>query len=447
MFSCPFRFRFNASFAVLIMTVLAFSDIAISEVGKSMTFISSEEIQISTREMDCDYYLEDYRRHGTGFAYPQLLLIGNESPIVAFVDAKAEQLVFATVAAGSAKIENSVAAFGKYDWAKWPMIFVKDGKIQMAVQVESPALKRGQYQIRFYELDRENNLARLKLDKLFTINGKHIVLSGAYPFKSDYLVTGYFSDYYFGIGWISGHPPVFKKNISITLDDKDVFDRQLIEEEGRFGLWQREYAVSDSGVAHSVWVRTTKYILAEHDVTVCHSESRDGKTWSKPLELYKLKDTDFMWQISNISLTSNSNSAFLLWQDVKSGFYFGEVINGVKQEIVKLSDMTPTASRQIEPLFGAQTVKIAVDEKGNIYTLWVMNKGISSHGVFMKARINGKWTDTILVHRGNGIIYLPDMKVDQQGTVHITYIKYLNARMPGEKAGCYYIKLERDRKE
>jgi len=57
--------------------------------------------------------------------------------------------------------------------------------------------------------------------------------------------------------------------------------------------------------------------------------------------------------------------------------------------------------------------------------------------IFVKGRINGRWTEANVVSSGLGVAKLPDMNVDKQGVVHIAYLK----ETPKEKFACYYLKL------
>jgi hypothetical protein len=73
--------------------------------------------------------------------------------------------------------------------------------------------------------------------------------------------------------------------------------------------------------------------------------------------------------------------------------------------------------------------------------IWLQNSG-ENYELYFKARIEGKWSSEIVINQGPGYLKLPDMKVDEKGKVHITFIKSINPNEPRGKYGCFYMNLE-----
>ena len=168
------------------------------------------------------------------------------------------------------------------------------------------------------------------------------------------------------------------------------------------------------------------------------------------VEIYSAKNiniaTDPYNTIDILSQASFGNTAFIVWQDLKKGIFFTEIRDGVKKENVKIGNIIKPVGYNHSPR-GASDIKIASDNKGNIYVLWAQNSG-SDYQLFLKARIDGKWTEESIINKGDGYLNLPDMKIDNKGTIHITYVKPLNPHEPrktssGGKYGCYYMKLDK----
>ena len=135
-----------------------------------------------------------------------------------------------------------------------------------------------------------------------------------------------------------------------------------------------------------------------------------------------------------------------MWQDRVKGIFFTEIRDDKIIETTKISDIKKIDIFE-EPLRLASTLKITSDKYGNAYALWAQNTG-RDYQLFFKARINGKWMDEIVINRGSGYIKLPDIKVDNMGTIHISYTKSINPNEPRRtigvgKYGCFYLKLER----
>jgi hypothetical protein len=160
------------------------------------------------------------------------------------------------------------------------------------------------------------------------------------------------------------------------------------------------------------------------------------------MELYSAKGKDALHYINNLSLAVYGNAAYLLWQDIEKGFYFAEIIDGANYEVTEITDIKRPSgnSNYIEVLPDASTAKIASDNNGNVYALWLVNSG-RDYQMFLKARINGIWTDASVINSGVGIVKLPDMKVDNKGMIHIAYIKYIEQGSK-EDFACFYLNVE-----
>jgi hypothetical protein len=321
----------------------------------------------------------------------------------------------------------------------------------MAV-IENEYTDKRQYRIRIFTLEKNNSVVNLnkeisiaKGETFDELSSKSsCLLSGVYPYgkdSNDYLIHGKFSKAHFNpLGLLSGHFPTFTKNFSVIWTGNEVGQFELIDEKGKFAAENRVYAVSSTGIATAAWIRRWSNISSEHDEALCLSQKNMGTKWTKPFELYMVKNTARLYHLRSLSITNFESSAFLLWQDVEKGFYFAEIKDGHQQEMTQLSDMKPIPfeiSKYIEPLSDGANTKITVDSYGNVYALWVLNSA-GEYKMFLKARINGKWTETLIVNSGNGTVKLPDVKVDKKnGVVHVAYLKgSIN------KVTCYYTKLK-----
>ena len=418
------------------------------------SFIMSDEIRISSKDINCDYFSEDYTRRWYNFKYPKLIIAEDQPPVAVLIDENTKKLVFVEIADQGPSITNIAQGYDEKNlFTNWPIIFMKENKIYLAFLINTQSDKKRQYGVRLFLLDKGNNKLHLvretRLANIEVINDfskSDSFLSGIYPYddgKGRFMLVGtYTKSYFHPLTLIAGDQISYNKNFSLIWEDDKIGDYQTIEEKGWFGAEKRAYAISDSGIANSSWVRSTSRvsISAKHNETVCYSQNKDGTRWTKPLELYSVKKTNVISHVRDLSLSTYGTSAFLLWQDIENGFYFAEVKDGALHEQTRISDLKPLPPEKteyIEPLFGAPGLKITVDHKGNVYALWVLNDQWK-YKIFVKGRIKGKWTEANVVSSGPGVAKLPDMKVDKQGVIHITYLK----ETPKEKFACYYLKLE-----
>jgi hypothetical protein len=414
-----------------------------------------DEIKISSNEMNCDYSLEDYRRLSYDFEYPKLIIKEKGSPIIVFVDENSNELVFVEISGKSITIINSIPSFGENLFEKWPVVFEKEDEIHLAVMKKILINKKWQYQVRLLLLEGHN---RFSLKKEYLLTHEEVIddsfLSGIYPYSkvdNKFIAVGWFyKSYFHPLSLFSGDFPTFKKNFSLIWGNNKNIIYNPIEEKGWFGAYKRVYAISDSEIVHSAWIRNTSRVglSSKHNEAVYYSENSENKDeieWKKPLEIYSVKGTEEIDQIRNLSLSSHGHSAFLLWQDIEQGFYFAEIKDGIQYEISKISDikhvkLASETPKYIESLYGASTTKVAVDHNGNVYALWAWNSELKYH-IFLKSRVNGKWTQTIVINSGFGTVKLPDLKVVEKGIIHVVYIK----ETPKEKYACYYLKIDSEK--
>ena len=412
-----------------------------------------DEIRISPPDTNCDYYKEDYKRLYFNFDYPKLIIVDDKNPIVAFVDTKSKRLIFREISGQGLKTILNIPSFYERNlFDKWPIIFIHKDKIYIAAMFETQSNKERQYHIKIFLFERNNNKLTLQNDKLLTErelpddkSKSQVYLSGIYPYNKDkkFIIVGGFNESHFHpLALFSGDFPSFTKSFSLIWEDSEIDKYRTIEQKGWFGAHQRSYALSDTDQVYGVWVRDSSRVglSNKHNETICYSVNKNGTAWSIPLELYLVKKTELSNHIRNLSLSSFDNSAFLLWQDVEEGFYFEEIKDGIQHGIIKLDEAKVT-NEIAEYLWGASTAKLTVDQQGNVYALWVRNFR-SQYQIFLKSRANNKWTQTIILNSGTGIVKLPDMQVDKKGTIHITYIKKTSEK----NVACYYIKLVKKEK-
>lgn len=407
-----------------------------------------DEIEISSKEMNCDYSLEDYRRLVFNFEYPKIIIMNDNTPIVVFIDENSKKLIFVNISKHSFKIMNSIPSFEGNVFEKWPSIFLKDDKINLVVMKKISLKEKSQYRIQLLSLEKES--IKLNLEKEIIVPNEEILknsfLSGMYSFnedKNEFIVIGGFNESHFHpLALFSGDFPTFIKHFSFIWNGNQISKYQQVEKKGWFSANRRVYAISDMGVVNCAWVRDTSHVgfSTKHNESVLYSHSKIEDGWIEPFELYSVRETDIVNQIGDISITSNKNTAYLLWIDRKKGVYFGEATDTKTKDIMQIGDVINISKdlKYIEPLYLASTTSIAVDKYDNAYALWVQNEG-SQYKIFLRARINGKWIEVIVVNSGSGTVKLPDMKVDKNGVIHITYIK----KKAEEKYYCYYQKVER----
>jgi hypothetical protein len=340
-------------------------------------------------------------------------------------------------------------------WMRWPVIFEKGSKIYFVLLSEDlqKSINRG---IKVYFFDRENKKLNLEEDKMINL-GTRCSLWGIYPINSNFMLIGrcnYFCLRYTPLFLLLATPPTFYHNTSFLLESNKDSDKELIkqpiEEPGCYNVKNQVYDVSPSGAIQAAWVRNTTGVVLKHDETIYLSTNSGGAHWSNPIELYSVKNTEVINnQINNLSLASYGNSSYVLWQDREKGIFFSELNNGKKSELTQLSDMKEVSFTQ--PLELATRIKVAADNNGNAYALWIENSSNDytsyDYKVYFRARINGQWMPEIIINKGAGLVTLPDMKVDKEGNVHITCIKSISKNVSHSQYGCFYMKLERQDKK
>jgi hypothetical protein len=399
------------------------------------------ERKISSQDMDCLYLSEDYGRHGFNFQYPKLIDMQGRDPLIAFLDVKSTKLIVAEVIDNENKIMSVIPGYGRFGWEKWPIIFLQDRKIYLAIYsgyYPAPEEKR----IKLYLLDRETGQLILQDEKIFSRDTR-CESWGIVPFRDQFMLIG--SCNYICLRYLPsvlmGGDPTYYQNASFLLDGTPKPVRQPIEEQGCHNVFKQSYGVSEVAGIQSAWIRETKGLSLKHDEIIYYSTNRDGTKWSHPTELYAVKDTEKSSHLNDLSLASAGNAAFVLWQNMTEGIFFSEIKNGGKSEPLRLSNFKRAELSAQDPLPAASTIKVASDVNNNAYALWARNSG-KDYKLYLKARIGMQWTSEVIINQGPGYLKLPDMKVDEKGNIHITYIKSINPNEPRGKYGCFYMKLE-----
>ena len=408
-------------------------------------YMPHKEIRISSPAMNCDYRMEDIFQMRFNFEFPKLFISEDNKLTIAFVDEGSKRLFFANIIDQNVSIVNSIPSFGDDVWRKWLIVFIRNNNLYLAVISQLYSGRKRDYEVRLFSLEKDSSL-KLQRNIILKngviwheLNDKSASLSGVYQFdehKDRFLIVGRFNDSYFDLRAIySGHFPKFAKIFSLILDDNTISGFDLIEEKGQFGIKNQVYTVSESGIVHAAWIRDTSCIgfSQKHNETICYSQNNNGTGWAKPLELHTLNEIETISSIRQLALANDKHSAFILWQEIEKGFYFMEIKDGKQKEVVKIADIP----KHIRPLYDSSSGKITSDYFGNVYVLWVWNSGFQSYQMFLKTRINGKWTDTVVVNIGVGNIMWPNMQVDKKGVVHVAY-----AKGPKDKLACYYMKIE-----
>ncbi len=410
------------------------------------------EVLISSQGDDLDYYKEDFRRMYYNFEYPKLITIDNSSPIIAFIDEKANRLIVTEIGYSALSTLGMFPPFqDNYQLGKWPIIFVQNSNIYFATLGVTVNNNVQTYKVKILLFDKRDGSLSSKYDKSFSnpeplkaITGKASVsLYGIYPIGIDinkYLVVGRFTESYFHpLTLLSGEPVRLSKSFSFELQDDNINFYQPMDKSGRFSAYQQRVIVSKTGLAHTIWVRDTRQIINNHNEIICYSCNKSGYKWTEPLELYNVKTSKHDDQIRTLSLASYNESIYLLWNDFERGIYFEEINNGNKQKIINISEEKDyIEGKRIVFLSGAPTAKITTDDDGNVYIIWIINTG-NNYKIFLKAKIRNEWKENVLVNSGTLAAKLPDITVDKKGGIHITYVK----EMRGDKTGCYYIKIDK----
>jgi hypothetical protein len=423
--------------------------ISVSFAEENNLFRIYDETRISSIDMDCNYVNEDHGKYHYNFEYPKLIITDDSKPLITFVDEKSKKLIFAVIANQDVNTFSSLPiAAGDGYWREWPIVFSKDNKIYIASIPGLRATSEENARIKVFLLDKDSKTLHLYTDKPLSIN-KRCSVSGIHQYSDKFTLVGkcnYVCWRYLPHMLMTTNFPVFYHNVSFLFDKEVLMEGLPIEEEGCFTVRNDEYVVSKAGVIYGAWVRDTKAVAPLFDQMIYYSISKDGIKWGSPVEIYSLKDTKTYLELINMSLAGSNKSAFLLWQDFEKGIYFAELYDEKKSEITKISDSKKFNMINEEPLVRASTVKVASDTSGNAYVLWTQNNG-RDYQLFFKARINGQWSSELIINKGTGFLKLPDMKVDKDGFIHITYIKSMDEHdLKYGKYGCYYMKLEKIQK-
>jgi hypothetical protein len=409
------------------------------------------EKQISSPDMNLTYLGGGKSIFTYNYEYPKLIMDRDGNPLIAFIDEKSAKLYLADFLDQQVRILYSQPSHDEKSEWRWPIIFEKDNKIYFAVFSEDVSWLDSR--IKVYLFDRENKKLNLEEDKVFKLSTR-CALWGIYPYNRNYVLIGNCS--YFALRDIPTRMfsalPTFYHNASFLFDSNTkALTRQSIEEPGRYHVYNQVYDISASRIIYAAWVRNTTTLGVKHDEIVYLSANKDGTNWAPPIELYSVKNVEAIngyisHYINNISLASYVNSSYVLWQDREKGIFFSEIKNGKKSELTQISDR-----KNITIFPNASTLKVASDNDGNAYALWIENSE-SDFKLQFKARLDGQWTQGLIINQGLGSVSSPDMKVDKKGNIHITYIKLVNPHeirktLGDDKYGCFYMKLERQDKK
>jgi hypothetical protein len=413
------------------------------------------EIQVSSKDMRCDYSYEDIRKLSSNFKYPKLIIIDNQSPIVAFIDEQGKELIFAKVSEGGVNYLKKIPKFSEqYGWQSWPVIFVKGDKIYIAIKKENKWYEKPG--IRIFLFDKNTSALSLQEDIALVHESAAFSSKDIYSSDNGYFIVGEgekscLSD--LGTFFAYGHVVTYHKQYSMLWDGKTVHEKQIVDE-GCFSAKSPVYAVSDSGILQSVWIRNTtrQSISLRYDDSICYAENKSGEEWSKPINVYPSENTNKARYIKDLSIANYKQSVFILWCDVQKGYFFAEIKNGALIEVKQILDIKNLSDF---PLPGSMETEITTDDNGNIYCLMSVQYGQrwDECKLILKSRINGKWLDDILI--SDEVIRAPDIKVDKKGVIHIAYVKYPKGHKKEKltmaeikqeveklsKAACYYVKI------
>lgn len=434
-----YKIGMRLNLVCILLSLVGYASSAYGKGEHALQYKMRDELTLSTPDMNCNYQSEDIAKVSYNFEYPKLVLSDNENPLVIFPDIGSKNLIFAEIAISGAKTLKSFSINDMDIVKTWPMISAVRNNIYLALFSKDTASSGTMFRVLCY--DRKTSQVTLQEERLLTRGG----LWGTYPFFDKFMLIGekdYFCLRQLPRYLLKGGMPIFRQNYSTVLDESNG-SIAAIEEEGCHSVSNQAYDISASGEAHAVWIRYTLGIV--HDEAVYYSVSRNGSKWIDPIKLYAREETKNYFQINNLSVASAGNSALVLWQDRDKGIFFAEILDGRVTETTKISGLKKVEISQ-EPLNMASTLKIASDKDGNAYALWAQNSG-NDYKLFLKTRINGKWSEEIVINSGSGYLKLPDMEVDTNGAIHITYTKPVN---PNEVRrtigvgpyGCYYLKLE-----
>lgn len=431
---------------IIIVLMIANIFLPVSHAGaQDDLFEIGIELQISSQGMDCNYQSEDFAKFTFNFEYPKLIITPDKNPFVAFIDENSNKLVISKISDGESKIILSTTSFGGLAWEKWPIIFTRENNLYFAIYsgyYPSPVKKK----IKIFLLDKETGQMNLHDEQIFD-GDKRCQLWGIDEYHDQLLLVGncnYICLKYLPTVLLGGNPTYYQNALFIINKDSTL-TKQPIEESGCYNVHNQEYSIGDYQGMSAVWIRETRGLIKKKD-EILYSEITDGNKWSNPLKLYSLSfenTTDY--NRLNISLASSGKTAFVLWRDIKKGVFLSEIQNGTKSETLKIADIKDIKIDYSEPMAIASTVKVASDNSGNVYTLWVNNSG-KDYKLFFKFRIGGKWSTEVIVNQGLGYLRLPDMKIDNEGNVHISYIRSSNSTKPRDEFSCYYMNLVRHNK-
>jgi hypothetical protein len=362
--------------------------------------------------------------------------MNDSEPLVAFIDEQSSQFIITKISINASHVIYRTPSFGKLFWDKWPIVFTKDKIIHLSVYSGNSSPEKIK-RIKFHQIDFKSG--KVNQDELAFEADVRCSLWNIVPYMGQYMFIGncnYICKKQLASVLLGGNPTYYQ-NALFYLDENRKLIRNPIEEMGCHNVFKQEYEIDDYNKIHAIWVKEGEGFGRGQNI-VRYSNSKTGRVWSRPLELYSIPIIDSTdYNRLDISLATSGDSAFVLWQDRKKGISLSEIDSFGKVETVKINDMKEV---MINPMAVASTMKVASDKCGNVCVLWV-ESFFKEYKLHFKARINGKWSSDMIVNQGSGRLKLPDMKVDKNGKVHIAFIKSIDPEQPNGKYGCFYISI------
>jgi len=432
------RFQCNniAKGVVAIFCIVLMSHLSYGE-DENTSYTLSEEIELSTPDMSCDYNLrEDTRRLYFYFEYPKIILIKNSNPFVFFIDENSEQLIITQIENHRSRILKRIDKFSDNQYnGKWPVIFTSGNEIYLAVLKNEPSPSDLILDIQFYILSETSY--DLKSGLQITVSKispelSHSIISDIFLFEktaNKYLLIG---SSYKSLTALGG-PLRFKKPFSITLAAQGAMQFNCIDKDGRFDAHPISYSAVDSGKVDCIWIRKKGRFE-----TLFYSNKRGDLDWSDPLEIQKNKSEKGIPYNWLISIASNDEKASFIWQDPMNRLFYAEAKVGdqyslsFKEELFKEKKIMDDHIKSVWPK------KMIIDNQGNIHALlhvFYKQKYKASGELILVSKIKGKWTPHVSISNGAYLTF-PNMAIDEMGIIHLTYLKSVDG-----KYRCFYRRL------
>lgn len=429
----------NKIINIAILSIL----IIITNYKLSFSF-ETKEVVISSQEDNCDYMYYNKKT----FNYPKIKKI-RDNVFVYYFDATKNSIL-------KKNIENLTAGRAEYIYSdrnemsgSVPMLQIENNITSFLLLSKKDGGKECEYSIKEYEPGEKKWVTKNDISLCEKNKQKKIHIDKIMPFKNDsssFLATGYYTEYFFKpIAIFSGEFPSFTKNFSISFRDQAVGDLQKIEDDGRFGGSDSFiYEQSEYGEFYSAWIRNNKHIAITNNTwfeSICLSKKIGYAKWDNPKVIYTINNINIDPQLKNLSIATCGKSLFVIWEDSSAGILFADINNDIIAKPIIISGnkyitaLSPNYN-QSDFLWNMHTSKIVVGENGDIYVLWIQNIG-KMHKIALSIRRGLKWEEPLIISEDIGPVKLPDILIDENNKVHITYIKKYDGRWD-----CYYRKVD-----